>query len=199
MKKNLYNTVLLATMLLLSANIQAQSLKEIFSKDNMSKTMSGITGHKGGVILEGKWQYESSAVELHSSNILKKAGAVAAEPTAEKELNAQLAKIGIQEGKLSFTFNSDSTFTHELNGHKASGKYRYDYANKQIVLTYLKIINLNAKVNYYNDKIELLFNSDLLLKLLTFIGSKSDDFSIKAVSNLAKGYDGMMLGFKLKK
>ena len=63
----------------------------------------------------------------------------------------------------------------------------------------MKIFSLNAKVNYYNDKIELLLNSDMLLKVLTFIGSKSDDFTIKTVSNLAKGYDGMMLGFKLKR
>lgn len=199
MMKSIFRTVLFSALLLLSINADAQSLKEIFSKDNVSKTMSGVTGHKGGVILEGNWKYESSAVELQSENLFKKAGAMAAEPTAEKELNAQLAKAGIQEGKLSFTFKVDSTFTHEINGHKTSGKYSYDYANKRMILTYMKIFSLNAKVNYYNDKIELLFNSDMLLKVLTFIGSKSDDFTIKTVSNLAKGYDGMMLGFKLKR
>ena len=46
---------------------------------------------------------------------------------------------------------------------------------------------------------ELLYNSDKLLKLMAFIGSKSNSTALKTVSSLADNYDGMMLGFELAK
>ena len=45
----------------------------------------------------------------------------------------------------------------------------------------------------------LLFNSDKLLKLISFISSKSSNTTLNAISSLADSYDGMMLGFELKK
>ena len=46
---------------------------------------------------------------------------------------------------------------------------------------------------------ELLFNSDKLLKLITFLSSKSSNTTLKTISSLADSYDGMMLGLELKK
>ena len=66
-------------------------------------------------------------------------------------------------------------------------------------LKYLRLLNLHAKVNCSSNSLELLFNSDKLLKLMAFIGSKSNSTALKAVSSLADNYDGMMLGFELAK
>ena len=38
-----------------------------------------------------------------------------------------------------------------------------------------------------------------MLKLMTFLGSKTNSTALKTVSALAENYDGMMLGFGLKK
>ncbi|MDE6172737.1 MAG: DUF4923 family protein, partial [Bacteroides sp.] len=46
---------------------------------------------------------------------------------------------------------------------------------------------------------DLLFNSDKLLKLLTFLSSKSSNATLNTISSLASKYDGMMLGFSLDK
>ena len=69
----------------------------------------------------------------------------------------------------------------------------------QMSFKYLKLLNLHAKVNCSSSSLELLFNSDKLLKLMAFIGSKSSSTALKTVSSLAENYDGMMLGFQLSK
>ena len=75
----------------------------------------------------------------------------------------------------------------------------YNASTKQVDLKYLKLLNLHAKVNCSSSSLELLFNSDKLLKLMAFIGSKSSSTALKTVSSLAENYDGMMLGFQLSK
>lgn len=63
----------------------------------------------------------------------------------------------------------------------------------------MKLIPLNAKVNCTSTNMDLLFNSDKLLKLITLISSKSNSTTLKTIGSLADNYDGMMLGFSLKK
>ena len=118
---------------------------------------------------------------------------------AENKLNEQLSKIGIKDGQMSFTFNADSTFTSTVGKKTLKGTYSYNASTKQVDLKYLRLLNLHAKVNCSSNSLELLFNSDKLLKLMAFIGSKSNSTALKAVSSLADNYDGMMLGFELAK
>ena len=68
-----------------------------------------------------------------------------------------------------------------------------------VQLKYFRLLNLNAKVNCTSSSMELLFNSDKLLKLISFISSKSSNTTLNAISTLADSYDGMMVGFELKK
>ena len=108
-------------------------------------------------------------------------------------------KVGIKAGQMNFTFNADSTFTSTVGKKTLKGTYSYDASAKQVDLKFLKLLNLHAKVNCSSSSLELLFNSDKLLKLLAFIGSKSNSTALKTVSSLADNYDGMMLGFELSK
>ena len=66
-------------------------------------------------------------------------------------------------------------------------------------LKFMKLIPLNAKINCTSANMDLLFNSDKLLKLITLISSKSNNSTLKTIGSLANSYDGMMLGFTLKK
>ena len=149
--------------------------------------------------MTGTWTYTGSAIEFESDNFLKKAGGAAAASLAENKLDEQLAKIGIKDGQLSFTFNADSTFTSTIGKRSMQGTYSYDAATNQVQLKYLRLLNMNAKVNCTSNSMELLFNSDKLLKLITFLSSKSSNTTLKTISSLADSYDGMMLGFELKK
>ncbi|ADV44505.1 DUF4923 family protein [Bacteroides helcogenes] len=198
MKKIIFWHLFVAA-LLVANNGQAQSLKDLFSKENLEKAVSTVTGKSTSVNMEGTWKYTGSAVEFESDNLLKKAGGAVAASTAESKLNEQLAKIGIKEGQMSFTFNADSTFNANIGAKKLNGTYSYNSTTQSVNLKFAKLIGMNAKVSCTSSSMDLLFNSDKLLKLLTFLGSKSSSTTLKTVSTLANSYDGMMTGFTMKK
>jgi len=198
MKKYVLSLAILSAFIFGTSNVQAQSLKDLFNKDNIEKVVNAVTGNKS-IDMTGTWTYTGSAIEFESDNFLKKAGGAAAASLAENKLDEQLAKIGIKDGQLSFTFNADSTFTSTIGKRSMQGTYSYDAATNQVQLKYLRLLNMNAKVNCTSTNMDLLFNSDKLLKLIAFISSKSSSTTLKTISSLADSYDGMMLGFALKK
>lgn len=199
MRRNILLLALTAAFLFTANGSKAQSLKDLFTKDNISKVVSAVTGKHAAIDMTGTWTYTGSAIEFESDNLLQKAGGAAAASVAETKLNEQLSKIGVKEGKMNFTFNPDSTFTSTFGKKTMKGTYSYDPSTDQVDLKYLRLLNLHAKVNCTDNSMELLFNSDKLLKLLVFLGSKSSSTTLKTIGSLADSYDGMMLGFELKK
>ncbi|MEL5894287.1 DUF4923 family protein [Bacteroides sp. GD17] len=197
MKKSVF-WQLLAAALLLSANSQAQSIKDLFNKENIEKAVNAVTG-KTVTDITGTWMYTGAAIEFESDNLLQKAGGAVAATTAEKKLDEQLAKAGIKAGQMSFTFNADSTFNAQVGKKNLKGSYSYDASAQKINLKFIKLIGLNAKINCTSTTMDLLFESDKLLKLIAFLSTKSNSATLKTVGSLANSYDGMMLGFSLKK
>lgn len=198
MKKYVLSLAVVSALLLVTTNVQAQSWKDLFNKDNIEKVVNAVTGNQT-IDMTGTWTYSGSAIEFESDNLLQKAGGAAAAAIAEKKLDEQLAKVGIKDGQVSFTFNADSTFTSTVGKRTMTGTYSYDATDKVVHLRYFKLLNMNAKVNCTSTNMDLLFNSDKLLKLIAFISSKSSSTTLKTISSLADSYDGMMLGFALKK
>lgn len=198
MKKNVFSLVFIATLLLVSANGHAQSWKDLFNKENIEKVVSTVTG-KNTVDMTGTWSYTGAAIEFKSDNLLMKAGGAVAATTAEAKLNEQLSKVGITPGQMTFTFEADSTFSVTLKTKTLKGTYQYDADQKRVAMKFVKLINLNAQVNCTSTNMDLLFESDKLLKLITFLSSKSNNATLKTISSLANSYDGMMLGFSLQK
>ena len=198
MKKYVLSLAVVSALLLVTTNVQAQSWKDLFNKDNIEKVVNAVTGNQT-IDMTGTWTYSGSAIEFESDNLLQKAGGAAAAAVAEKKLDEQLAKVGIKDGQVSFTFNADSTFTSTVGKRTMTGTYSYDATDKVVHLIYFKFLTINAKVNCTSTNMDLLFNSDKLLKLIAFISSKSSSTTLKTISSLADSYDGMMLGFALKK
>lgn len=199
MKKNVLSLAFTAVLLLVATGSRAQSLKDLFNKDNINKVVNAVTGKIEPIDMTGTWGYSGSAIEFESDNFLKKAGGTAAASLAESKMNQQLAKLGIKDGTMNFTFNADSTFTSTVGKRTLKGTYSYDAPSSTVHLKYLKLLNVNAKVNCSAEKMDILFKSDKLLKILALLGSKSSNATLKTVSSLADSYDGMMLGFELKK
>ncbi|WP_294620175.1 DUF4923 family protein [uncultured Bacteroides sp.] len=197
MKRLLFWHIFVAALLMASSS-RAQSLKDLFNKENIEKVVNAVTG-KSIASMVGTWTYTGSAIEFESDNLLQKAGGSVAANAAENKLNEQLAKVGIKEGQMSFTFNADSTFTAKVGAKSLKGTYSYDASTQQASLKFMKLIPLNAKVNCTSTNMDLLFNSDKLLKLVALISSKSSNSTLKTIGSLANSYDGMMLGFALKK
>ena len=75
---------------LISETASAQSLKDLFSKDNIKDVVENVTGldlSKDEAVITGTWQFSGTAVELESKDILKKAAAKLAVETIEKKLD----------------------------------------------------------------------------------------------------------------
>ena len=180
---------LFVAALLLTGNSHAQSIKDLFNKENIEKAVNAVTG-KSTADMTGTWSYTGSAIEFESDNLLQKAGGAVAPaafppPAAEKKLDEQLAKVGIKAGQMSFTFNADSTFSAKVGQKSMKGSYSYDASTQKVNLKFAKLIGMNAKVNATSTTMDLLFESDKLLKLITFLSSKSSNSTLKSIGSLA--------------
>ena len=64
MKKNILFIAWVALFSLFASNSQAQSLKDLLNKDNISKVVNAITGTPETIDMTGTWTYSGSAVEF---------------------------------------------------------------------------------------------------------------------------------------
>lgn len=197
-RRTLSGLLLVAAALLCATDAQAQSLKDLFNKENIEEVVNAVTD-KNTASMEGTWTYTGSALAFESDNLLQQAGGAVAASAVEKKLDDFLQRIGILSGQMSFTFAADSTFQTTIKGKTMKGTYSYDQSTKKAQLKFSKLLNINTTVNCTSQQMELLFPSDRLLDLLTFLASKSNNATLQSIGSLAESYDGMMLGFTLEK
>lgn len=198
-KRTLFIALAIVQLLLITNDGRAQSLKDLLNNKNISNIVDAVTDNNSLTDISGTWSYSGSAIKLESDNKLMELGGSAAMTVAESQLDEQLNKIGITNGQMNFTFNADSTFTNTIGKHTLKGKYSYNPLEKKIEFKYMSIIPLSATVDYTAETLKLLFKSDKLLQLLTFIADKSANNTLKTIGTLAESYEGMQAGFKLKK
>lgn len=189
----------LTCAMLCSIQAKAQSWKDLFNKDNLEKLVDTVTGNTTPINLTGTWTYTGSAIEFESDNFLQQAGGAAAATIAENKLDEQLEKIGISKGKLSYTFNSDSTFVSTIGQRTLQGTYSYNAESKEIQLKYLYLLNVTAKVDCTSQSMKLLFKADRLLDMLVKVASLSQNNTLQGIASLAETYEGMRMGYALEK
>lgn len=150
--------------------------------------------------LTGKWDYKGAACTFETENLLKKAGGAVVATQVAKQFEEYFGKVGIKEGKSSFVFNADSTYTAKLGVAKLSGKYTIDPETNQITMTYLKgIAKMHAIPIKSGNRLKLMFDADGFLKMMKTMSMFTKDNSIEILAAMADLYDGMLLGFDLKK
>lgn len=192
---------------LCATSAQARSWKDILKSETVQKVVSSVTGGQSVTVasLQGTWTYVDPAVQLGSDNTLKQIAGSAATTELEKKLKEQCAKVGIVEGVFNYTFHEDSTFTSALKKGSLKGTYSVNEADKTIAFTYTAgtsdraIYTLTASTVLAGDNLTLLFNADKLLTFLTKVASLTSNSTFQSLSQLAEQYDGLMLGFDLKK
>ncbi len=151
----------------------------------------------------GTWTYQTPEVRFESENLLTKAGGTVVASSIEKKLDKYLSKVGITKGVTTYTFNSDKTFTIETKGRTiSSGTYAYDRNSKVLSLNgTLGIMNQNCTVGMDGTNLCLLYDADKLLSVMNGVGQilgKSNSLGTVA-SVFGQSYDGMKVGFSLKK
>ena len=148
--------------------------------------------------LIGTWRYDSPGVAFTSENLLAKAGGEVAATKIEQELTPYFQQAGITAQNTSVVFNEDKTFRATIAGKSFGGTWSYDESLAKVTLQGLLIsVNCYAKQEY--GGIALLFESKKLLTVLQTVAMLSGNSTAQKVGDLSKNYDGIRLGFDMKK
>ena len=204
--KRFYLIITLA--LLASGTIQtrAQSLKDLLNKESIEDIVNTITDQMDIIPenIEGEWEYNSIDVKFTGDNALMNAASEVAVSKIEDKLTEYMQIIGLKEGTFGYRFNPDGSFTTSFLKLELPGKYTFSSEEDSIELAYGSTGKLNgvkmkatAKVNATN--LELLFNADKLMEFLGKISSSSDNQKLAALNQLISQYDGLKIGFELKR
>ena len=214
-------TIIVVALSVSVANAQSgvQSvLNQLLGSGATTNTVTSILENVvGGAIskldlsIDGTWKYTSPEVQFKSDNLLAQAGGAAATTKIETTLSKLYGKIGINES-LSYTFNADSTFTQTIKigsiVKNLKGTYSLDKTNKIITLKYealgrIGLGKINAIYANTGTSMSLLFDaSDMmsfLKKVISAVSSVSGKASLATVSALLDNYDGVLIGYKMKK
>ncbi|MBE6260644.1 MAG: DUF4923 family protein [Prevotella sp.] len=148
--------------------------------------------------LIGTWKYNGPGVAFTSENLLAKAGGEVAATKIEQELTPYFQQVGLSAQNTSVVFNEDKTFKATIAGKSFSGTWSFDEAQAKVTLQGLLLsVNCYAKREY--GGIALLFESKKLLQVLQVLATLSGNQTAQKVGDLSKNYDGIRLGFDMKK
>lgn len=200
--KRLFGGVLLVCLLCFGVNqLPAQDLKSILS--GVAKAVGNkVSGASSSI--EGTWTFVGPDCKFESDNLLAKAGGEVAAQKVEDKMSGILNTLGFKEGT-TYTFNADSTYTSVVGGRTTNGTYSYNAESGELTLkTRLGIkMNMVASKGLTGDKLSLFFKADKVMSLAqSILGKVSNSSSNSAVStanSLLKEYDGLLLGFEMKK
>jgi hypothetical protein len=107
-------------------------------------------------------------------------------------------KVGVNAQNTYATFNEDGTFTAAIAGKKFSGTWTLDEQNAKVTMKTL-LLTINCYAKRESGGISLLFESKKLLNVLQLIASMSGNSTLSTIGDLSKNYDGVRLGFDLRK
>lgn len=196
-KKTLLKSIwILLVMCGVSANAGAQDLKSILS--GVAKAVVGNKATTASSII-GTWTYSGPECQFESENLLAKAGGEMAAKEVEEKMIAVYNKVGMNN--IRYTFNEDGTYSYQMKKRTVTGSYVFDDAAKTITMTGKLGLKTVAYVTVTGNDMSMVFKADKLMSILkTITGAASKVNSTAAtINSVAGAYDGLMLGFELKK
>ena len=196
-KKTLLKSIwILLVMCGVSANAGAQDLKSILS--GVAKAVVGNKATTASSII-GTWTYSGPECQFESENLLAKAGGEMAAKEVEEKMIAVYNKVGMNN--IRYTFNEDGTYSYQMKKRSVTGSYVFDDAAKTITMTGKLGLKTVAYVTVTGNDMSMVFKADKLMSILkTITGAASKVNSTAAtINSVAEAYDGLMLGFELKK
>lgn len=209
MKKFITILATAAVMFCAGSNASAQSIGNILKSAANSSTIKSAVESATGISLNasiiGTWTYTGSAVSLKSDNKLTKIAGNAAVASVSDKLDGYLEKIGIREGTFGYTFASDSTFTTTFKGKTLKGTYSISQDGKRLTMKYgsqMQLLSMTGEMSVTASSCRILFEADELmtfLKRVSKVAGTRSSSGMAALSTVLDKYDGVNLGFELKK
>ena len=202
MKKLIVLSLSLGILAVTAAFVACNSstLSTIFSGGTIANAFTSVIGldkvTRQGLI--GTWNYNGPGIAFTSKDLLAKAGGEVAATKIEQELLPYYNKVGISASNTYAIFDANGNYSVSVDGKKFSGKYTFDEENAKLTLQgWLFNVNCYAKREY--GGISLLFESKVLLSVLRTLTAFSSDETTRKFSEISKNYDGIRIGFDMKK
>ena len=148
--------------------------------------------------LIGTWTYLGPGCAFTSENLLAKAGGEVAAAQIEEKLLPYYQQVGISSGNTYITFKEDGTFTSKIDGTPFSGNYTFDETTQKITLKGL-LLSVNCYTKREISGISILFEAKKLLTVLQTMAALSGSKDMQAIGDLSKHYEGVRVGFDMKK
>ena len=203
---------ILATLFTGTANAQSFLSNLLGKIGGSSETASTVTNVLGSLLgnsitlskstIIGTWSYTGASCVLESDNALAQAGGAVATAKIEDKMNSYLGKVGVKEGKCSFTFAENDSCTFKVGNREIKGRYELNGEEKKIHFSFLyDRFTATAHVAYEVTSLSIVFNADKMLGLVQKVTPTAAKYSttIATLATLIENYNGMMLGMKLKK
>lgn len=188
---------LVAAMLLISASgVQAQSIGDLLT--GLGKILVGDKATTAAS-LKGTWTYTGPACEFESDNLLSKAGGSAVSTKIENKITPVLKKYGVHG--IVYTFDGNGNYTTTIKKRTIKGTYTFDSKKKTITFKPHYGKEYTANVSILKNQMTLVFNADKLMHVLQTISNTAakQNSTAATINTLMKSYNGMRLGFRLKK
>lgn len=149
--------------------------------------------------LVGTWKYDGPGCAFTSENVLARVGGEVAASQVEQKLAAEYSKLGFTASNTQLTFDKNGNFTAKINGKSWKGTYTYNPSDASLQLKGL-LLNLNGYVVRNGmSGISVLFESKKVLTLFQTLAAVSGNSTAQVVSDISKNYDGVRIGFDMKK
>lgn len=188
---------IIALLCAVSVQGNAQSLKDILS--GVAKAVVGdkITTEAS---LIGTWDYVGPDCQLKGDDILKNIGGETAGEEVEKKMAPIYEKAGLNT--IQYTFNEDKTCSYTIKGKKVEGTYEFDAEAKTVTIKAGKLgIKTTAHIVTLGSNMSFVYDADKILSVVKTITGVASGLNASAstVNKLLEQFNGMMVGFELKK
>lgn len=188
---------IMALLCAVAVQADAQSLKDI-----LSGAVKQVVGDKATTetSLIGTWAYVGPDCQLKGDDLLKNIGGDAAGVEIEKKMESIYEKAGLNT--IQYTFNEDKTCSYTIKGKKVEGTYVFDPEAKTITIQAGRLkVKTIAHVVTLGSNMSFVFDANKIFSVVkTITGATSSlNASASAINKLLDEFDGMMVGFELKK
>ena len=196
--------LLLGLMLTVSTAVSAQDWKSVLG-GVVNKVEETVSKVNESVSIVGTWKYTAPDCKFQSDDLLSKAGGEVAAKKVEEQMSNYLSKLGFNENTV-YVFNADSTYASTVAGRTVNGTYSYNKDTKEVTLKTKIGLKMTAQVYtslLNGGSMSLLFKADKLMSLAQTVtgavAGKSSNATITTLNTVLSQYDGLLLGFEMKK
>lgn len=145
----------------------------------------------------GTWSYVEPACAFTSENLLAKAGGSVAAKTVNEKLLPVYKSLHISSGNTQLTFRENGQFTGKIGGFPMSGTFTFDATNGLVKMK--SLTTFTAHLTRSTHGMNFTFESKKILTLLQTVSALSGNTSLSTIGDISKQFNGVRLGFAMKK